>query len=653
MISSISLPPPPISFNAPVLTSLTVQDWHRFVPENDPILKQLQQENTAWQRFKNFFTKRSVLEKRIEAISQQKDLSADWNSSLPAIIECLNSSNFYRVKPAIRKILLAVNKEQQTDLFNALTQKCIENETSIALNNCLSLIPWKELVHMLPKDSASIEDTIKVMSQCHSHSVDQEQKNAAMIKTSAGKYLASWFHGILDTFLMAISFFEIGKEPASSWDASYLLKAYATILSAPLAIFAALSFFFSVLYSIAITAAVVLVIVLLLLAYVKWWKPPPENVEPCVNLTALAKAGLLMPVIGRDEEVERLISALMSGTFQIFDGASGVGKTTIAVALAIRIAQGTVPDEMKDLQVLLLDTETSSEKVPFQSQNKLQRMMKRIGNDKNKYIIFFDEFHVITKKESKICNQFKLLVNDDSPAGLRYVVAATNQFQEILKDDGIKRRFERREIKATDEQTTLWILRELARRKAPEFIITEQNLKVIYDATTNNNPLDQQPNSNKDKAQPAASKRMLLKVISNMRQQLDGYRPDDDLEKMRAEHSSLLSQYHFSQSPDLLSKIISLEGRISNLASDRKDEKNQLQILSHLYRYRSQQKSNTFKMAADILKSSSQDSEKHKKLFLFTKEYLLKFLNEKIDSMGNVLRIKPINQLIQNEIDGA
>ena len=177
------------------------------------------------------------------------------------------------------------------------------------------------------------------------------------------------------------------------------------------------------------------------------------------DLTAQAKAGLLEPVIGREEEISRMIQILSrkSKNNPVLVGDAGVGKTALALGLAQRVADGQVPASLTGMRVLELDLMSVVAGTRFRGD--FEERMNNIINDieeDGKVILFIDELHTIMGSGSGIDSTLDA-ANILKPAlsrGTLHMVGATTQEEyqkHIEKDAALVRRF----AKVTIEEPTV------------------------------------------------------------------------------------------------------------------------------------------------------------------------------------------------------
>ena len=187
------------------------------------------------------------------------------------------------------------------------------------------------------------------------------------------------------------------------------------------------------------------------------------------DLTEQARSGKLEPVIGRDQEISRMIQILSRKTKNnpVLVGDAGVGKTALALGLAQRIANGDVPDEMAKMRVLELDLMNVVAGTRFRGdfEERMNNIIKDIEED-GKVILFIDELHTIMGSGSGIDSTLDA-ANILKPAlarGTLRTVGATTQEEyqkHIEKDAALSRRFAKVMIEEPSVADSMAILQGL------------------------------------------------------------------------------------------------------------------------------------------------------------------------------------------------
>lgn len=637
-------------------------------PKNSHLLSHNENELKSSNCFQRLFCcKKDPLALKIEALAQNEIFNKDSDIAIEVMLLALekNTHSFDKnLKRIITKLSVA---NRQNFLESALKLDFQANKKTLG-NKALRLLSLEQLREMVEDVSEDFEDVQtlakefqSIVEELNKYDIDKQQK---ILKNNSKQFflfrvIANFFR----TIATAFNLINLGKSPSTYFEAKYMLDIYWAIIDIPVRI---VRFIFEMVLSpiksaiIVVVGAVVTTIVAKIFS--KIFKCIPTKFSDFENLSEKVKNGDIVPYTGREKELDEIIFSLAANTgsskkHPLLVGKSGVGKSKLMEALTWRIAQGDVPDNLKNKQVFIINSKMLEQRSsPFSLQDPLQQLMETIEPYKKDLILIFDEAHNLV---TSLGDRFNSLL-DTSSTSIPLAIGITTEedYKAHIETHTLDRRFKKISILDPTLEQSRTMLRQVGKKEAPEIKISKRILDYIDEQVTQKLP---------NKQKPDISTAILTAAIQKIRQKQRGDEFHTEMGQLVSKKAELISKL---SRKNLNAKSLENE-KIRTIRNELRDVKQKIreiefkieEKIKKIERYKKLKETQSwhenwlYEVSASIVEKDAKEqevSELTEKMYLFNTYFLLpqidKFIIKHVED--EKLDVRLTQEVVDEVING-
>ncbi|MEC7838685.1 MAG: AAA family ATPase [Chlamydiota bacterium] len=585
----------------------------------------------------------------------------NWETSKTELIEAftyLHSNKSRRLRDVFKNLFVAIPPDRLDSFLQDIVYKSIFEKKPEMHSYALSLVSFEQLENILQsKDDSfdeelnSIKELAEIVAKYYREPPGSKAKKSFFLEIRRMfSFVFNFIPNVINTFMIAFSLYDIGKDPQSAWEASALLDVYYKFIMIPAAIVVVLNCILPPLglTIYAIAASIVLVAIVALVIYIKWIRPCPNRLPHCTNLTEDAKLGRVAPVVGREHEIDRLVNLFSNldsslSRHAILVGPSGVGKTEIIKGLAQKISRGKdIPKSLRKKKIFVINTASLVQGGMYGYADQLTYLINRVKGFENEVIFFFDEIQAAFKNKKPFSDFLKPILD----RGKIHCVAATttNEYNKyLLRDPAFARRFERINVTEMGDDDIKEVLQVLIRDSEDGALIDDIALDSIIAKTNQVKNEIVAKKGGTEYQQPAFAVQVLTHAIKKVSTTSDSHNTPPALVEKKARLTSLRTSMNRNpqfrpttpEGKRMLVEMRNLEKEIQSYKDSLSSKKKAIAYFKEKFADLQKMQLQLKKVAATALK----DKRKTKRLksFFWEYEYVIPQTKKAIDALKEVI----------------